>query len=267
MNKENLTSCGSDLIGRSIRVLPVVASTNDLLKAEAEQGKVEEGAVVLAEYQSSGRGRLDRQWEAPPGKSLLFSTLLFPETSQGNLQLTGLLTSLAMLDGLTSYFKNDTEEPYNSDVKIRLKWPNDLVVEKRKLCGILSDAGVDVLGRNFVVVGVGLNVNQSLNDFPEPLRRTATSLYLMTGHFQSRERILKAVIASLENYYLRLKTDGYAWIPATWLERAGIMGKRVEVSDNGGKLTGACAGLADDGALMLNLPDGKQKMIYSGDIS
>ena len=265
MTEENLTACGSDLIGRSIRILPVVTSTNDLLKAEAELGKSDEGAVLITEHQSAGRGRLDRCWESQPGKSLLFSILLTPETKLGNPQLIGLLTSLGLLEGLINYFQKETKETGFPHEIIRLKWPNDLMVKKRKLCGILSDAGVDVRGRTFVVVGIGLNVNQSLNDFPKHLRNIAASLYLLTGRIHLREKLLKAIITSIEKHYLRLKAEGVDWIPETWLDRAGIKGKYIGVGDSNGRFYGIRTGLGDDGALKLRLDDGTHRTIYSGD--
>jgi len=260
--KEDFTSCGISLIGRSIRVLPEVSSTNELLKAEAEECLASEGTVIIAEHQTAGRGRLDRVWESPPGKSLLFSLLLYPEIPGDKMQLIGLMASLAVLNGLeVAQLKH-----LNHQI-IHLKWPNDILGTKRKLCGILSEAGVDKNGRRFTVVGIGINVNQTLNDFPEPLRNTATSLYIMTGKKHPRTTLLKSILASMEDHYNRLLNEGVEWIPQTWLERAGIRGKKVEVKDSNNTISGTCLGLNPDGALQLMMPDDSIQTIYSGDVS
>jgi len=267
MTEEDFTTCGSELIGRSIRVFPVVESTNSLLKAEAETGMAAEGNVILAEYQTTGRGRLDRRWESPPGKSLLLSLLLLSHTSNERLQLIGLMASLCVLDGLCNYFCENVEEPERYTGNILLKWPNDLMIGRRKLCGILCDAGVDRHGKDFIVVGIGLNVNQSLGDFPELLRNIASSLYIMTGKKHSRTSVLKEILASFEGYYRRLQSEGSEWIAPAWLTRAGILGKQIEVKDNRNRIRGICAGLETDGALLLKLEDGTLETIYCGDVA
>ncbi len=255
---EDFTTCGAELIGRSIRVLPVIDSTNDLLKAEAEDSISDEGDIIITEHQTAGRGRLNRQWESPPGKSLLLSILLKPEILSEKLQLAGLMVSLGVLDGLSGYLESEN---------IRLKWPNDLMAGGRKLCGILSDAGVDKTGRNFVITGIGININQTPVDFTELLRDTATSLYIMTGCQHSRSAVLKLVIARVDEHYRRLKTEGGDWIAPAWLKRAGITGREIEIIDNNNTIRGICRGLNENGALLLELPDGVVREIYSGDVN
>ena len=263
---DDFTSCGAGHIGIRIRVLPVVTSTNDLLRIEAEDCLATEGDILVAEHQTTGRARLDRSWESPPGKSLLFSMLLYPKIPSGYLQLIGLMASLGVLDGLSDYLQRDIQHPERYIRSIRLKWPNDIMAGKRKLCGILSDGGIDKTGRSFTVVGIGINVNQSLVDFPVQLRSIATSLYIMTGIEHSRTRLLKAVVASFEGYYNRLTGEGSNWIAPDWLERAGIKGRRIEIKQNGESITGICVGLNEDGAMQLQIQDGQVRVIYCGDV-
>jgi BirA family biotin operon repressor/biotin-[acetyl-CoA-carboxylase] ligase len=263
-----LISCGSTLIGRSIRLLPVIDSTNNLLKAEALEVIAAEGSIIVTDYQTAGRGRLDRQWESPPGKSLLFSVLLFPgDSTGGKLQLMGLMCSLGVLDGLIEYSKVTNEKSEIPIDRISLKWPNDLLVEQRKLCGILSDAGIDKNGRHFVVVGIGVNINQTFADFHGNIKNIATSLQLVSGKVQYRGLILKSILKHLEKYYQRLKQEGFEWIAAEWLHRSGLLGKKLEISDNNGKIQGVCTGLQKDGAMKLKLSDDSIKTIYSGDVT
>jgi len=263
----DFTSCGSEHLGRKIRVLPQVSSTNDLLKAEAEAVIAKPGELLLAEYQTAGRGRLERSWDSPPGKSLLFSILLRPQITDHSLQLMGLLVSLGIYDVLGEYFKTNETQPEKYQQALRLKWPNDIMVGKRKLCGILSDAGLDRNDEIFVVVGIGLNVNQTTGDFPEELRSTATSIYIMTGREQDRIELFRLLIKNIDRYYTRLMAEGSDWIANTWLKRAGIAGTMVECRNNGEIIQGKCNRIFVDGALELELQDGSVRVIYSGDFA
>lgn len=245
------------MIGTSIRKLEVVESTNSLLKAEAEVGKATEGAVVMADHQTAGRGRLDRQWEAPPGKGLLFSVLIYPEIPTEKIALISLIASLAMLEGLSE--KLDS-------TGLQLKWPNDILHNDRKLCGILCDSGTDASGRQFVVVGVGLNVNQDQQDFPSGLLRPAISMKLITHREHSRDAFLKSALESFDRCYRRLKAEGVDWIAETWLDRSELFGKTVTVLRDHEEISGTVDGLEPDGALRLRLRGGELITIHSGDV-
>lgn len=238
-------------------MFPVIDSTNSLLKAEAQAGKAAEGAVIMAEHQTDGHGRLNRSWESPPGKGLLFSTLLFPKIADKKLTLIGLMASMAVLDSV--------QEVVGSDIPISLKWPNDLMIDGKKICGILSEGG-SVGDKCFVVVGVGLNVNQKSEDFPVEIRDSAVSLYMLTGEPHAKNEILRHILISLERYYLRLQDQGSGWIAKTWIERAGTVGKQVTVSHNGNKIAGVAVGIAPDGALQIKDEHGEVMTIYSGDV-
>jgi len=263
----DFTSCSAMLIGRRIRHLPEVTSTNDLLKAEAEAGIAQPGEILITEHQTAGRGRLDRIWESPPGKSLLFSILLRPEIHGLKLQLMGLLVSLGILEGLTDYLGENESHPNRLIQALRLKWPNDVMVGKRKLCGILSDAGQDNRGRSFVVVGVGININQSSADFPGALRNIATSLYIMTGQEHDRVSIFGSLLRNIDRHYERLIREGDGWIPLIWLKRSGLAGTQVGCTDSGRTIRGKCRGINPDGAIELEMPNGAIRTIYSGDFS
>ncbi len=264
MTSWDINTSGTHLLGKSLRIIEVTESTNTLLRAEVELGRAEEGAVVVAEHQTIGRGRRDRRWEAPPGKALLFSALLYPKIKPDRTQLVGLMVSLGVLGGIEKFLIHSAIR--NPQSAIALKWPNDILANGHKLCGILCETGFDSKGQQFVVAGVGLNVNQTEDEFPLELRRTATSLYIMTGAVLPRDRILKAILSALDGYYERLQSEGERWIAPTWLDSAGILGQRVEVLDRDEKMSGICDGLEADGALRLKLPDGTVRRIYSGEI-
>ena len=265
----------SGILRAPLRRLEVVESTNSLLKAEAELGRVIEGTVITADHQTAGRGRLDRRWEAPPGKALLFSALLYPDLPPERLPLTGLMVGMAVGESVSRFVGESVRENYelgeskiqNPKSKITLRWPNDILAGGRKLCGILCESGVNPKGRHFVVAGVGLNVNQTMDDFPRELRRIATSLYLITNQTQPRDARLGSILNGIETHYNRLKEAGADWVVQEWLNRAELVGKRLTVRDGETYITGVCAGLNDNGSLRLALPDGQIKVIHSGDVS
>jgi len=281
------------IIGCSIRRMDYVSSTNSLLRAEAELEAAPEGAALLAEYQTAGRGRLNRSWEAPPGKSLLLSVLLYPQMAPAKIPLLSLGAALAVQEALKDLLSQHTNNHLHTDKKpsasmsaLQLKWPNDILYEGKKLCGILCESGSNAQNQLFVVIGIGLNVNQGSEDFSPELRPKATSLYLITGNAQPRETLLGFVLDRLEELRLRLLKEGADWIVGEWMPRAGIIGRCLTVSESShhrnstppkiftetspnlprGYITGICRGLTPEGGLMLELMNGSIITIYSGDI-
>lgn len=249
------------LLGNTLRRLEVVDSTNSLLKAEAELERAAEGAVVAAEHQTAGRGRLGRRWEAPPGRALLFSVLLCPDLPPDRLTLVSLLVSLGVLEGLEAYLRRTAES-----IHLSLKWPNDILFQGRKLCGVLCEAGVSPSGKTFVVAGVGLNVNQVPKDFSPDLRQRATSLRIATGVEHSRDAVLEAVLQGMEDAYLRLKREGSGWVAKAWTSRAGLVDVRATVTYGNTKVSGLCLGLEPEGYLRVRTDDGRLLTVSSGEL-
>ena len=236
-----------------------------MLKAEVESGLANEGDVLLAEYQSEGRGRMDREWISPPGKSLLFSIALFPELTQELTQLVGILISLAVREGISNYLKTLPTELRRDDYEFTLKWPNDILANHKKVCGILCETGIDKRQKAFVIAGVGLNVNQSSDDFPDNLRYPASSLSMIFGLKHRREVLLRQSLRSIEYFYLRMNSEGTDWISKEWLKMSGLSGKKVTLRDKENTYTGVCTGMGLNGALILRMQNGTQRDFYSGD--
>ena len=258
---------GNDLtmFKKNIRTIEVTDSTNLLLKAEAESGLAREGAVIRAEHQIMGRGRLSRCWESPPGKSLLFSALLYPDIPHEGLPLIGLAVSLAVIDGLEEWLSKWENNGTLSISDINLKWPNDILVGGKKLCGILCESSVGTDGRRFVVAGVGLNVNQCAEDFSRGIRGTATSLYMLTRSVNDRDTLFGLILEQLDVYYDKINKYGSGWVARAWIKRAGITGKEVIVSQQNERIRGVCVGIEPSGALLLKTEDGKIVAVHSGD--
>jgi len=235
---------------REVRVVDSTTSTNvDVLEAAAA-GAVE-GLVVVAEEQVAGRGRLARVWESPPRAGLLVSVLLRPVLPAPALPLLPLLAGLALADAVEAV----------ADVRVRLKWPNDLLVDGRKLGGIL----VERAAGGAVVVGFGINVSTRRDELPVD---TATSLAL-EGAGTDREPLLKECLRSLQRRYAHFVDSGGAptAILPSYRQRCETIGRRVTVHAPGGTTTtGLATGVDDTGTLVVREDDGRQSRWSAGDV-
>jgi len=253
-------------------------STNTYLKAQAENGEALEGDVVAADFQTAGRGRLGRHWEALFGQSTLFSTLIYPQLEVERIALLGLLVGLSVLEGLKMYLARLADEgvvfrtvegfpiALNIDEVFKLKWPNDLLAAGKKLGGILCETGLDAAGRRFVVAGVGVNVRQRLEDFTRNLRTPPTSLYLLTGLEIQPKDLLAPLLNSLDIHLKRLRQDGPDWISREFADKTNCLGQEINVQIGQNSITGTFLTIEQDGALGLRLSNGTFQQIYSGDI-
>jgi BirA family biotin operon repressor/biotin-[acetyl-CoA-carboxylase] ligase len=243
-----------------IEAVEQTGSTNADLAAGARAGTWPDGSVLLAELQVAGRGRLGRDWSAPPGLALTFSVLLDPEVPPARWGWLPLLAGVALVDAVTA----------TSAVRAVLKWPNDLLApDGRKLAGILSER-VDTASGPRAVVGFGLNVNQTAADLPVD---TATSLRVASGEPLSREAVLVAVLDRLAS---RLR----AWVDAggepdggpdplrsAYRARCGTLGSDVRVLLPGEEeLRGTARDVDADGRLVVQAPDGTRVAVAAGDV-
>jgi len=255
-----------DSIGHIIERFEVTASTNSLLKARAELGLAKHGTVIWADHQTAGRGRLERVWEADPGKGLLFSALILPDSSFSRITLIGLLASLAVYDTIVEQFVNIDSFDQNRFDRLMLKWPNDILFEGRKLCGILCESGFNPGHKSsFIIIGIGINVNQSKKDFSSELQPIATSMYQITDQNFDRQDFLHLILKHLDRHYRKVITHGDDWIVDEWLRCSSVIGKNVKVSQRDQILEGICQGLNPDGAIKLKIKSGETIKVYSGD--
>lgn len=235
-----------------VRRFASIDSTNTALLAAARDGAAE-GLVYVADHQTAGRGRLDRRWEAPPGSSLLVSVLLRPSIAPADAHRVTAAVGLAASDACASVARFDA----------RLKWPNDLVVDDRKLGGILAEAVVEGGRVRAVVVGMGLNVNWP-SPLPDDLAATATACNLVAGHEVDRDALLDAFLDRLGARYDALDS-------ASTLDdvraRSATLGRDVRVELPGDRvLVGRAADLADDGALLVETRPGEVIRVSVGDV-
>lgn len=228
-----------------------VGSTQDLAREMALSGEPE-GTAVMALTQTHGRGRMGRSWISPPGRNLALSVILRPTLAPSEAALLGLLTSIAVAETVESAGVPEAQ----------LRWPNDVLVGGKKIAGILSEATVDEKHIEFVIVGVGLNVNSQEADFPKDLRTPATSVLRCTGVESDLEGMARSVLKNLNSLYRQVKKQGCGFITELWEQRWPHRGVRLIHE----RITGWGHGIDTNGALLLRTEDGRVERVTSGEV-
>jgi len=243
----------TELISQNMVYYSSIGSTNELLKELAAQG-APEGTLVITDEQTAGRGRLGRKWLAPPGTSLLLSLLFRPDLAPYQAQRLTMICSLAIanaIEGLTG-------------LPVELKWPNDIFIRGKKAGGILTESGTTGGRLDYVVVGMGLNVNLAVSTLPE-LRGVATSLSQELGHEVARLELLWKILEGIEIRYKSLRRGESPH--EEWAAHLINLGREVQVTTSDEVLAGLAEGVDADGALILRTPDGQRKRILAGDVT
>jgi BirA family biotin operon repressor/biotin-[acetyl-CoA-carboxylase] ligase len=233
---------------------PTVDSTNRLAMRLAGEG-APEGTLVIAEAQSAGRGRLKRVWQSPPGLNLYLSFLLRPAIAPADAAPITLMAGVAVAEAICDLGPADVE----------LKWPNDVQIRGRKVCGILTEMRIGEDALPAVVVGIGLNVNMPRTDFDPAHRGSATSLREETGRIHLRDEVAFALCNHFARWYHVFLEEGFAPIRQQWLARSGMVGKRVRVLFREELQEGVVAGIDRDGALLLTDACGAVLRVAAGD--
>jgi BirA family biotin operon repressor/biotin-[acetyl-CoA-carboxylase] ligase len=244
----------TSLIGRTIAYKDSVESTNGLAFSMA-LADAAEGTCVVAETQKAGKGRLKRKWFSPYGKNLYLSVILHPRLHPARVYPITFLSSVAVHDTLTEL-----------GLKPALKWPNDVLVNGRKLCGTLLELSTEADLVRFVIVGIGLNINMRRGDFDEEISPKATSMLIEMKNPFERAKVCGMLLDNLEAYYDMLSKDGMAKLCRVWEERAQIKGVRMEVVQMANVVRGVAEGVDEDGALLLN-DNGTIRKIIVGDVT
>jgi BirA family biotin operon repressor/biotin-[acetyl-CoA-carboxylase] ligase len=244
------------MFGRSFRYHDEIESTNVEAKRLAAAG-APEGTVVVAESQSAGRGRLGRRWTSPAGKGLLFSALLRPPLGMADAHLLTIVAAAAACDAIESLVP----------VHVRIKWPNDLFIDDRKVGGILLEAAGEQDAIDWVVIGIGLNVNTEYSELPVALRRTAVSLKVASGQPVDRSELLARLLLALEESYLDAARNGFDDALGEFRERDYLLKRCVSVQTRRGPVVGEAAGIDEKGALLVQLPHRHIQRFHSGDVT
>lgn len=240
-------------IGRKIYVFETIDSTNLCAKTLARAG-ADDGTVVVADYQTSGRGRLGRSWDATPGSSILFSTVLRPHLREAH---AGLLTFFAAVS-VARAVEEQTRLP------VECKWPNDLLLNGKKFCGILLENSFNGSTLDHSVAGIGLNVEH--NAFPGELRHRATSISNESGRKEDRLQLFRRILDQMDQLYPEIASESFERIVDEWRSRCGMFGHAVKVLQNEKKVEGSAVGLSPEGGLILKTAEGTTT-VYAGEVT
>ena len=239
--------------GKTVHFARETDSTNLWIKRLAKEG-APEGTLALAEFQSAGRGRLGRSWEVPEGTSVMMSILLRPKFEPQYAPMLTLVMGMAVAKAV---------KKFGFDVSI--KWPNDVVVSHKKICGILTEMGVRDGKIDYAVIGVGINVN--IKEFPEEMADKATSLYLESGREFDRSQIPGLVMEAFEEYYEKFAAtcdlsglkEEYESILANYNQPVRVLAKEP--------YEGVARGITDGGELLVEKTDGTIVAVSAGEVS
>lgn len=252
---------GAGRIGRRIMVLDVTRSTNSDAMALGRDGEPE-GTVVIAEQQTAGRGRLGRTWESTRGVNLYMSLLLRPAMAPWRTPQLSLVAGIAV-----------AETVREEGVDARIKWPNDVVTVReedgslRKLAGILTEIEAESDRVSFVVVGIGVNLNAEKIHFTAELEDKATSVLLERGITADRAAFTARLLARFEQCYDDWSSGGFGAVAARWRALSVLEGRRVTVSAPGDTFDGVCAGIDDEGALLVDAGGAAPRRVLAGDVT
>lgn len=256
-----------------------VDSTSTRLKEAAATGEPE-GAVLIAETQTSGRGRLGRQWASLPGQGIWMSVLLRPDMAPRQVQALTLAASVSVVHALRKAFDETDSQAGGKAWKaaervvadIGVKWPNDILWRGRKLCGILTELAAEPERLSHVVIGIGMNVSHQTRDFPPELRGTATSLAQVckAGHMSftpDRNHLAAHLLRELSRTYGLLCAGRLPDILNEWRHASVTLGRRIRVMDPEGDWEAEAMEIGEDGRLLVRREDGAERWLLSGEIS
>jgi BirA family biotin operon repressor/biotin-[acetyl-CoA-carboxylase] ligase len=243
------------IIGRELLFFETVNSTNTKALELAE--KAPEGTVVLADSQNRGRGRLGRTWISPSGVNIYMSIILKPQIRAKDSTLITIMSAVACATAL----KNLT------GMRITTKWPNDLMINNKKVGGILTELKSQKQTITSAIVGIGINVNTDVREFPEEVKQRATSLQNEAGVSYQREPIVAELLNEMDRWYNTLIKLKKETILRAWENLTSTIGREVMIVTPHETLTGTAESLDNEGMLILRLPSGESKRINSGDLT
>lgn len=242
--------------GNDIQWFDTVHSTQDVAHQALLAGG-EEGTIILAETQTAGRGRLGRAFYSPPGKSIYMSVLLKPDVPLQRAPQMTLLLSVALCRAIRK----------ETGANATIKWPNDILIEGRKVVGILVETILEANTVKAMVAGIGINTNMRERDFPEELREKATSLMEAAGKPVSREALIGEFFEQFGSLYELYKSEGFAPIKVLWEALTSTLHNAVEVTSGTHVVRGVAEAITEEGALLVRDAEGKLHTMYSGELA
>lgn len=244
------------IIGSRLHYYSEIDSTNNRAKALAEES-APEGSLVITDYQTAGRGRENRKWVSPAKQNLLFSFILRPPPILQNAPQITTIAAVAICDTI------------RKETRLRntmIKWPNDIRIGEKKVAGILTEMKTLKKRIEFVVVGIGININISKEDFPESIRETSTSLFIEAKKHIEREKFFVHLMQTLDDYYRVVISNGFDSIHLLWKEMSDMPGKLVRIENSANVIEGYIMDIDTDGGLLIREKDGLTQKVFSGEI-
>ena len=243
-------------IGANIVFLPKIDSTNNLAK-EYAKSNAPEGLVIVADSQTGGRGRMGKSWHSPPKTGVYLSILLKPPLKTDQLSLITLVAGVSAIETINEF----------SHQSANLKWPNDILINGKKICGLLCEMIPNKENPCFLVIGIGINANQVAGQFPEDLNKTATSLRIINGSPTNRLDVIQSLLKNIDREYHGFLTDGGNSVIKKWGFHSNLFGKRVSIQHGSTITTGTAMRIDSLGRLVLLLDNQHEEAFDSGEIS
>lgn len=241
--------------GRPVVYASETDSTNIQAKALGEKG-ASHGTLFVADRQTAGKGRRGRSWESPSGTSIYMTVLLRPGFLPSRAPMLTLVMALSVAEGITG----------ETGLLAQIKWPNDIVVNRKKVCGILTEMSAEVDYINYVVTGAGINVNTEC--FPEEIAGTATSLYIEGGARVRRAKLAARIMERYEeNYETFLAAEDLSRLKSAYNQLLVNRGKEVRILEPGNEYEAVASGINDTGELIVTAQDGSRRAIFAGEVS
>jgi BirA family biotin operon repressor/biotin-[acetyl-CoA-carboxylase] ligase len=251
--EEILQELQTTTFGQNIRYEPVAKSTQILAHQWAKAGAME-GSLVIANEQQAGKGRLGRDWHSPAGSGIWLSLIVRPPIPIQQASQMTLLAAVAVTSALIQM----------TTIPIQIKWPNDLLINGKKVCGILTELRGEQDRIDYMVLGIGINVHQQ--SFPPSLEHVATSLAIEKKQEYSRARLIAAMMKELEQHYRQYLQDGFAPIQTKWEQLSSSIGKKITAKTPQAEVVGIAEKLQDDGSLLVRTGE-ELVAIYSAEIN
>ncbi|MDP4093019.1 MAG: biotin--[acetyl-CoA-carboxylase] ligase [Bacillota bacterium] len=252
----------TEFIGKRLEYFDVLDSTNNYAKKIAAEG-CENGTVVVADNQTEGRGRMGRTWYTACGKGIWMTLVLRPPIQIEEVQLFTLGAAVAVARAIRSL----------TGFEAGIKWPNDIILEGRKVCGILTEMSSEESNVNFIVIGIGINVSHTLEDFPEDIRDRATSLMLYSDKsgkkgqlILDRADLIKNILFEIEKIYSKINNNSSKEILGDWKTYSVTLGSKVRIIIKGTEYEGTAVDIEQDGSLTVECIDGVRRRVLSGEI-
>lgn len=238
------------LMGNDIRYHSEVGSTNNTAREIATEAP--EGTVVIAEVQKQGRGRLGTRWQSPPG-CICLSLILKPAISLKNVSKITLVAGIVVTNSLRKI-----------GVDARVKWPNDVLVKGKKICGILTDLGAEIEKVDYVILGIGINANIKIMDLTDDIRENSTSIANELGKTIDRTAFVASLLYEMEQEYIKFKTQQFTDIVDEWINLSDTIGKEVKITTPNEIIEGKAVGITENGALVILDRNKKRREIIAG---